>query len=361
MTAVREAAPFPEAGTAARTSGVETYRTAPRRGRIWLAVGAAGAVAGVAVLLVCDRSVVSGLVDAFRTTVGSLARVRWAVAAVIVALGAAHYLAAAVAARAAAGVRTPFRETVLVQLSAAAANRITPAGLGGSALQARYFNRRAGLTAAGALGAVSALSLLGALTDLAVLSLLITVGRLVGVPGGFSELTVLGSRLQSVGHALGSTLTWVVVAVAGVALGVLLARKRVRLHRDQLRAFCAPAAQLGRRPSRLLALCAGSGGTTLVLSIAFAASTAVIGGPPAGVPFGALMVGYMLGSAAGTSVPVPGGIGTTEATLTGVLVAAHVPLGAAVADVLVFRAITFWAPAVVGVAVARRLRRRGVL
>jgi uncharacterized membrane protein YbhN (UPF0104 family) len=44
-----------------------------------------------------------------------------------------------------------------------------------------------------------------------------------------------------------------------------------------------------------------------------------------------------------------------------VLVTARVPVAHAVAVVLTYRVVTFWLPAVVGVAVAWRLRRTGAL
>jgi uncharacterized membrane protein YbhN (UPF0104 family) len=69
----------------------------------------------------------------------------------------------------------------------------------------------------------------------------------------------------------------------------------------------------------------------------------------------------MLGAAAGTSVPIPAGLGTTEAALIGVLVSAHVDVGHAVQVVLVFRLLTFWLPAVIGVLALRRLRRVGAI
>ena len=66
----------------------------------------------------------------------------------------------------------------------------------------------------------------------------------------------------------------------------------------------------------------------------------------------------MIGAAAGTAVPVPAGLGSTEAALIGVLMTAHVPAANAVRQVLIFRLITFWAPAIVGVLASRYLYRR---
>ena len=78
-------------------------------------------------------------------------------------------------------------------------------------------------------------------------------------------------------------------------------------------------------------------------------------------PFGALVVGYLIAAAAGNAVPLPGGVGSADAALVGVLVVAHQPAAAALATVLAFRLITFWVPALVGLFAAPVLRRRGAL
>jgi uncharacterized membrane protein YbhN (UPF0104 family) len=72
----------------------------------------------------------------------------------------------------------------------------------------------------------------------------------------------------------------------------------------------------------------------------------------------AVLVGYLVGTAVGTAVPTPSGIGSTEAALTGMLVAAGLAAGPALSAVLLFRAVTFWAPVPVGLLLARGLRRR---
>ena len=92
-----------------------------------------------------------------------------------------------------------------------------------------------------------------------------------------------------------------------------------------------------------------------------AASTAMVPGPRPNESIGALIVAFMIGSAAGNAVPVPAGLGATEAALTGVLVAAAVPAAHAIEIVLLFRLITFWAPAAVGILTAAALRRRGAI
>jgi uncharacterized protein (TIRG00374 family) len=61
----------------------------------------------------------------------------------------------------------------------------------------------------------------------------------------------------------------------------------------------------------------------------------------------------------GNVAPVPGGIGVTEAALTGALTAFGIPAAPALATVLVFRGITFVFPAFLGFFTLRWLRARG--
>jgi hypothetical protein len=55
-----------------------------------------------------------------------------------------------------------------------------------------------------------------------------------------------------------------------------------------------------------------------------------------------LLLGFVLGSAAGGAAPVPAALGSTEAALIGVLVSVHVAAVEAVQVVLIFRLLTFW-------------------
>jgi len=70
---------------------------------------------------------------------------------------------------------------------------------------------------------------------------------------------------------------------------------------------------------------------------------------------------YLVGAGAATAVPVPAGLGSTEAALVAALVAARIAPGDAVGAVLIFRVVTFWAPVPIGVLAARSLRRKRAL
>jgi uncharacterized membrane protein YbhN (UPF0104 family) len=299
--------------------------------------------------------------DALSSTARTVVRLRWQFGAIVVVLAAAHYFAAAVAARAAVPRHLPYGETFLVQLSAAAANRLTPAGIGGSALLARYYMRRAGLAVASAAGAVVALSVLGGFADAVVLAVVLVAGQSLGLGGGTHELGLLLSQVRGTLGPMRSPWLWAAVGGLVVAsVGIWFTRHRDRIA-EWVLGLVRPAVRLMRRPRALFALLGASGSTTLILALAFAASTAMVPGPRPNESIGALIVAFMLGSAAGNAVPVPAGLGATEAALTGVLVAAAVPAAHAIEIVLLFRLITFWAPAAVGILTAAALRRRGAI
>ena len=57
---------------------------------------------------------------------------------------------------------------------------------------------------------------------------------------------------------------------------------------------------------------------------------------------------YLTGSALGSAVPTPGGLGAVEAALSAGLTAAGLPGATAVSAVLLFRTLTFWLSVLVG-------------
>ncbi len=318
-----------------------------------LAAGISAAVAG--------GDTREDLGEALSSTARTAGQLRWQFGAIVVVLAAAHYFAAAVAARAAVPEYLPYAETFLVQLAAAAANRLTPAGIGGSALIARYYMRRTDIGVASAAGAVVVLNVLGGVADALVLAVVVFAGQWLGLGSGTHELGFLLGQVQSTLGPVRSPWLWAAVGALLVAVvGIWFTRHRDRIAEWAV-SFVRPASQLVRRPRSLFALLGASGSTTLILAFAFAASSAMVPGPQPSQSMAALIVAFMIGSAAGNAVPVPAGLGATEAALTGVLVAASVPATHAIEIVLLFRLITFWAPAGVGILTAGLLRRRGAI
>jgi uncharacterized membrane protein YbhN (UPF0104 family) len=75
-----------------------------------------------------------------------------------------------------------------------------------------------------------------------------------------------------------------------------------------------------------------------------------------GPPVAIISIGYLIGELGGL-LPVPGGLGGVDLGLVGTLVLYHVPVGAATAAVLAYRALALWVPAVVGSIAFLALRR----
>jgi uncharacterized membrane protein YbhN (UPF0104 family) len=337
-----------------------------RRPRKLLGLAALLAVVGAAAFIVAfaDLDGRHGLGGLTRSVHVGVAGVHWQFALLVVAMTGLHYVSTATAARAAATTPLPLRETFLVQLAAAAASRVAPGGLGGAVVNARYFTRR-GMDMRAAVGAVTMLGVLGALADLVVFLLLISVGRLLGLGGGAAELGTLSAKLAGIGGALKSSAI-LIALVAVVTVGVVVIGLRHRRRRRPTSAregdgFWTAFRSLARRPKSLAVLLTASGSTSLILALAFAATTGMLAGPQPKATVGAIVVAYMAAAAAANVVPIPSGVGSVEAAMVAVLVTAHVPAAHAVAVVLTYRVITFWMPAVVGVAVAWRLRRAGAL
>jgi uncharacterized protein (TIRG00374 family) len=69
-----------------------------------------------------------------------------------------------------------------------------------------------------------------------------------------------------------------------------------------------------------------------------------------------IWIGYLLGELGGL-IPLPGGIGGVELGLVGALVLYHVPVGAATAAVLGYRAVALLVPVLLGAIAFVRLRR----
>lgn len=220
--------------------------------------------------------------------------------------------------------------------------------------------RRGGLVLGAAVSAVSALVVLGAIADLVVMTGLVFGGRLVGLGGGPGEISALLGHLRSILDSVRSPWLWLAIVAIGAGAAMTARRSRAR-PRGAAKLGLAPLRELARRPGSLAVLMLASGATTFILALAFALTTFVMPGPRPVASVGALVIGFMLGSAASNALPVPGGLGAAETALIGVLVASRVPAAQAFAEVLIFRVITFWSPAVLGVPVARLLRRRGVI
>ena len=274
----------------------------------------------------------------------------WPLIVAAVVATATSYLCSAAALCAAAGRRLPIRRTVLVQLAAAAANRFTPGGIGGVAVNGRYLTTQ-GMSA----GEASA-----AITLTAVMHIVVAIV-------GFLAFAPAVTRLAWVRSLSGLRrwgLPWVLVAVLSVAvLAGLGIRALGRRRRGRAAAFLADGlaavATAARHPWRLGALLATTAAVKVGNLVALLCAICAFDGD---IPDWRVATVYLVGVPAAEAVPTPGGLGTVDAAL----VAGFSGVGggtaaAVVAAVVVFRLLTFWAPIVPGAIASGLLRRRYAL
>lgn len=288
-------------------------------------------------------------------------RIRWSLLPVIAALTMLHYLVSALSvcavADGVAGRRLGLWEVTASQFAGAAANRLAPSGLGSTAVTCRYLTRR-GLLMCEATAAMAANGLIRGATKFGLVALAVAVWNGQGDP---AAPTVRLDR----DIARHSGLIVPVLVSAGCAVAVLAA---VTLCWPRGRAWIRAAVagvggslrHLLRQPRCLLMTFAASICIHLTLALAFVVSLLAVPGTDGGA-FGELLAVYLLGATVGAAIPTPAGVGSTEAALITALTAVHVPTAHAAEGVLLFRAMTFWAPVPVGILSTRWLRRAHAL
>ncbi|MFD0684752.1 lysylphosphatidylglycerol synthase transmembrane domain-containing protein [Actinomadura fibrosa] len=345
---------LPLPGGDAAIPALRTRPPRPRRSRRRRRTAAAAlltALAATAILVLAlgpgtPTTTVTRTATTAATAVGHM---RWAFLPFLVLLSLLHYVFAAVALRGAAGRPLPLYTTTLTQFTAAAANRITPSGLGAVAVNTRYLVCR-GVPLPRAAVAVAVLQVAGLPADL------LLIAAVLGLGGGNGRmLDAMGSHaLRAAGHVPPVPL----LVGAGILLpaAVLMGRRAARS--PAVGRALAGFADLCRRPRDLAITVGASAATTFVLGLAFALSALAVPGTLVGPEdVLALLAAYLVGAAASSAVPSPGGVGSTEAALVAALAALGIAAAPALQTVLLFRAITFWAPVPVGLLACRTLRR----
>ena len=235
--------------------------------------------------------------------------------------------------------------TFLAQVAGSFVTLVTPAAVGGVALNIRYL-RQSKVAPADAAASV-----------------------------GVSQVVVFGLHmlLLVIFAALAGTLhdttfrppDWTYIALA-VLVAAILAALAIPAGRKLLRSRLAPT--IGQAIPRLLdvvqqpvKLAEGIGGALLVTAAyigCLAVSVKAFGGS---LPIVAVAVVYLTGSAIGSAVPTPGGLGAVEAALAAGLTAAGLHGATAISSVLLFRTVTFWLPVPFGWAALTYLQRHDAL
>ena len=269
---------------------------------------------------------------------------RWVIAGV--ALSAITYFGATWSLSGFVLERLNWARTFLAQVAGSFVTLVAPAAVGGVALNIRYLHK-AKVPPAEAASSVGVAQVFA----LAVHMLLLVI--FIAVTGGSSSTSFRPPGWAYV--ALG-----VVAAVALAVLAVPVGRRLVRSRLAPTLSQVIPRfLDIVQRPGKLAE---GTGGALLVTLgyiLCLEVSVRAVGSH---APFFAVGVVFLTGSAIGSVVPTPGGLGAVEIALSGGLsTIAHVPTAFAVSGVLLFRLLTFWLPVPFGWAAMKYLERRDVL
>jgi glycosyltransferase 2 family protein len=271
----------------------------------------------------------------------------WGWLAGAVVLSGATYVFSAIGMDGGVEARLPLVPTVHAQLASSFVNRVTPANVGGMALNVRYM-QKAGVEPAAAVTGMGLNVIAGGIVHIGLLFLFLAwAGRSEG--SGFS---IPSSSKLLVAIA-------VVLALVGLLLATRWGRrffrtKVLRFVKDSLSSMAA----LTRSPGRLLALFGGSVGVTLAYAAALACAIAAFDG---GVSFAQVGAVYLGSSVIAAAAPTPGGLGAMEAALVAGFTAIGMDSAIAVAAVLSYRLATFWLPILPGWLSFRHLDRRGLI
>ena len=269
---------------------------------------------------------------------------RWTIAAL--ALSAATYAAATEALIGFVPGRLSFRRTLLAQLASSFVTLVTPAAVGGATLNIRYLQRQK-IPAAAAAASVGVAQVVAFV--LHVLLILVFAA-------------IAGSSASEPIHPPPRWAWFVLAGLVLIALVVLA----IPAGRRMLRARLSP--MLGQVLPRLLEvaqhpakLAQGIGGTLLLSFCYILCLAACVAAFSRSVPIAKIGLVYLTGSAIGSIIPTPGGIGAVEAALTAGLTAAGVPGAVAASAVLLFRLLTFWLPIPFGWGALKYLEREQAL
>jgi glycosyltransferase 2 family protein len=268
----------------------------------------------------------------------------WAWLPVVIAMSALTYLGSAASLLGGVPGRVPFWPTFLTQAASSFINRISPANVGGMALNARYL-QKSGIDPAAGVAAVGLSALAGAVVHVILLVVFF----------------VLASR--NLAHAFKlppASKLLLILAVVAALIGMVLATRRGRHFatnrlRKVLRSAFGSLRQVAASPAKLTLLGGGSALVTLAYFGGLAASVQAFGG---GIGIAEIGAVYMAASAIAAASPTPGGLGAIEAALVAGLTGVGLSAGTAVSAVLTYRLATYWLPVAPGWIALHLLQRR---
>jgi glycosyltransferase 2 family protein len=281
-----------------------------------------------------------------RASLGHALRVadyRWGVVAL--ALSAVTYVAAALELSGFVAERLNFTRTMLAQLAGSFVTLVTPAAVGGAALNVRYLQRRK-IPAPVAAASVGVSQLVAFVLHILLLVVSIAIAGTVDKnpfrPPTWSYFVLAG-----------------LVVVAGVVLALPAGRRLLRARVQPMLGQVLPRLlEVTQQPRKLAE---GIGGALLLSAAYILCLAACVQAFHGSAAIASIAVVYLTGSALGSIIPTPGGIGAVEAALTAGLVAAGLHGTEAASSVLLFRLLTFWLPVPFGWAALNYLERQDAL
>jgi undecaprenyl-diphosphatase len=268
----------------------------------------------------------------------------WAWLPAVILLSALTYVASAVAMIGGVPGHLPFWPTVLAQGASSFINRVSPANVGGMALNARFL-QKAGSDTATSVAAVGVNSLAGAIMH----AVLIVV-----------FFVLAGHDLTKAFKLPSSSKVLLILAVILAVIGIVLATRPGRRWARKtlvpgLRSAAVSLRRVASSPVKLGLLFGGSAAITLAYIAALVASLEAFTTSPSLVLVGAV---YLGAAALAAAAPTPGGLGAIEAALVAGLTGVGIQAGPAVSAVLLYRLATYWLPVLPGWLSWRFLQRR---
>jgi uncharacterized membrane protein YbhN (UPF0104 family) len=305
-----------------------------------------GSIAQMLVLGFAGWLFVSNLADIGLDTITSQlgdARVGWLVAALVV--GQLPRLANAVSPLGAAPVALPFGPTAALEYAITFINLAVPSSIGRMATKLRFLQRQ-GVNVVGA----TTMSALDSVTQFAVQMLILFVGLGLGLTT--LDLDIDLDRIDT--GQIARIAALVVAALAVVVMAVPAVRSRVVPAFAELRS----GLRVLRTPRKAAQLFFGNLGAELLFAVTLGVCLAAFGGSAALIDLMVVNTGVALFAGI---MPVPGGIGVSEAALTAGLSALGVPEPTAFAVAITYRMCTFYLPPLWGYVALRWLRGRRYL
>ncbi len=274
----------------------------------------------------------------------ALQSAHWAWLPVIIAASALTYLASAAALIGAVPGPVPFWPATLTQAASSFVNRVSPANVGGMALNARFLQKN-GVPPSAGVAAVGVNALMGAVAHLILLVIFFTLA---------------GHRLAQAFKLPPASKLLLLLAIAAALTGIVLATRQGRRFAATrllpgLRSAAASLRTVAASPVKLTLLAGGSALITLAYIGGLAASVQAFGGGAGITEIGAVYLGAALIAAAS---PTPGGLGAIEAALVAGLTGVGIAPGPAVSAVLAYRLATYWLPVLPGWICLRILQKR---